>query len=166
MSSVHDSKKTNSRVVPQNRQDGTGAGRKLFPWKAQWPWLVMAAEQMVVLAAGSEGALLEDRNWAGRWGVTPEWLRLRVEQTFPGLPAALDGLWGGDTPWEQNLKNRVYKMYYSGTSDRGTGHDPRTRATVSREHWRYWPARVEWEETVVRAVARGGVVRNWGDWVK
>jgi hypothetical protein len=40
------------------------------------------------------------------------------------------------TPLEKLLLNRVYKMYYSGTSDRGKGHDPRTRSAVSREHWR------------------------------
>lgn len=165
MTSKRESKRTNARVVPQVRLEGSGEGRKLFPWKREYPWLVIAAEQVCVAAAGSEGALLEDRDWVANWRLTPSRIRQELEHLFPGIGRHLDDLWNGETSWEANLKNRVYKMYYSGTSDRGESHDPKTRATISSEHWRYWSARDQWEPKILPIVFKQLVCRCWRNWL-
>lgn len=157
--------RTNARVVPQERKSGCGLGRRLFPWKKSYPWLVMVMEQVCVSRAGSEADLLVNRAWGDTWGITPSWLRAEVGRLFPGLPEHLDRETADQkTPWPSNLKNRVYKMYYAGTSDKGVRHDPKTRASVSREHWRNWPSRVLWEDRVMR-IARGKLVLDWSKWL-
>lgn len=165
MASIRESNKTNARVIPQIRSKGSGTGRKLFPWKSSYPWLVIASEQLCTVASGSEGGLLEDRNWSKKWNISPEWLRKELEVIFPGICDHLDSAWSGVTPWERNLLNRVYKMYYSGTSDRGSDHDPKTRATISREHWRCWSIRTKWESKILRIVSRRLRCRVWRNWI-
>jgi hypothetical protein len=155
------SNKTNARVIPQNRIQGSGSGRRLMPWKRTYGWLLIAAEQLVVGQAGSEGALLENRSWMTTWGISSAWLARRVDKLFPGVYDHLTTLDVSEVGWQNNLYNRVYKMYYNGTSARGTKHDPRTRASISIEHWRNWPTRVLWEEQVLRIVQRDVAYKQW-----
>lgn len=165
MSRIQRSQKTNFTPRPQTRTKGTGAGRKTFQWKSRLPWLLIASEQIFVKQACSEGGLLEDRSWKSRWGLTSERLRRELEQIFPGLPRYLDSAHDWRTPWEDLLSNRVYKMFYNGTSARGSGHDPRTRASWSREHWRSWSVPDEREEIILRVISRSEICRLWKDWV-
>jgi hypothetical protein len=165
MPSIRKSRETNFTPNPQIRLKGTGAGRKLFPWKRDYPWLVIAAEQLFVVQSGSGDALLEDRHWVLNWNLSADCLKDELESLFPGISDYMDKAWDWKTPWPLLLKNRVYKMYYSGTSDRGTEHDPLTRATVSREHWRYWPCRTDWEEKILSIVSRRIRFKGWRLWV-
>jgi len=79
--------------------------------------------------------LAHNRDWS-KFGITPDWLKEELEKVLPGVWQWIATNFNPTktTPWAL-LKNRVYKMYYSGTSDRGKRHDPNTRATVSGEHW-------------------------------
>jgi hypothetical protein len=58
------------------------------------------------------------------------------------------------------LKNRGYKQGYSGTSDRGPNHDPRTRDNRSDEYWRRNERAPELEDFYA-AVVRGCGVTDW-----
>jgi len=165
MSVIRHSQKTNFCPRPQSRKVGSGRGREMFPWKRKYPWLVIAAEQLFVVASGSGDGMLEERNWAATWALTPQWLGRQLEALFPGINEWLDSAWEGKTDWRYNLKNRVYKMYYNGTSARGADHDPQTRASMSNEHWRTWSCRGEWETKILRIVSRQLVCRTWRTWL-
>jgi len=156
---------TNARVVPQERAVGTGEGRTLFPWRRDYGWLVIAAEQLVVEAAASQDALLEHRNWVDKWNITSTRLADDLENLFPGLAAHLDTAKEWVTPWPELLKNRIYKMYYSGSSDRGSAHDARTRATISSEHWRHWAIQDERVAQILDLVANHKSTLEWMGWV-
>lgn len=161
MAVVRKSQVTNARVIPQERAEGTGKGRTLFKWKDNLPWLVVAADQIAIEAAGSADALLENRYWAREWGITPARIKQDLEVIFPGIT---DYLWtqkDWNTPWEELLKNRVYKMYYNGTSARGYDHDPNTRASISNEHWRSWKLQDDKVELVLEAVAKHEPIPDW-----
>ena len=166
MSSTHTSRKTNFKSSPQKRQKGTGKGRRCFPWKRKYPWLVMIAEQIFVFGSGSEGALLENRSWSSEWGMNPESLRDWLEFFLPGINKYLVELRDWETPWYVLLSNRVYKMYYNGTSARGESHDARTRASISNEHWRSWKIAKDWEEIVMRIVQNHSSYPDWVKWVQ
>jgi hypothetical protein len=140
----------------------------MFLWKRRMPWLVIAAEQVCVAAAGSSDALLENRDWAATWGLTPGRLRRELEKLFPGVGEYLDAqTCDQDTPWPKNLLNRVYKMYYSGTSARGGKHDPSTRAAESEEHWRRWKLdETRWSlDVLLYIVGKGKVCCCWRAWL-
>jgi len=154
---------SNFKPRPQRRKKGSGAGKVCRPW-VSWGWLLIAAERIVVRRAGSETALLKERYWAKVWGIRPDWLRRQLEGYFPGISKWLESTPGGSRPW-YDLKNRVYKMYYRGTSDRGPDHDPRVRAAVSSEHWRSKDYRLKWEKQVLEVIQSGLPYKDWRDWL-
>lgn len=161
MSSKRSSKKSNFKPRPQVRPVGIGAGREMFQWAKLLPWLLIAAEQLYVAAAGSEGAILEDRDWKKNWDLGGDRLAAELEHLYPGLNEYLLSCHSWNTPWQVLLANRVYKMFYNGSSARGFGHDPRTRPSLSKEHWRNKNYRVSWEATVVREVFLNQPVLDW-----
>lgn len=155
MASIHKSQKTNFKPHPQQRKEGSGEGRAMFPWKRKYAWLLLAVDQLYINKAGSADALLEDRKWEESYGITRDWLWQQIWILFPGLTAHLTNehrRLGIKTRWSQNIHNRIYKMYYNGTSARGTAHDPTTRASVSREHWRANYEYKPFEASILRAV--------------
>lgn len=119
------------RNRPQHRPEGTGKGKP----QNYYPWVFkVVADAVCLRPKGTVGAWIFDRKQ-----------RLTKEEFKHQMETALPGCWS----WmEENLKpcstdrvelllNRVYKMYYSGTSARGNNHDPSTRAVESsEEHWR------------------------------
>lgn len=112
-----------------------GGSEKGKPWN-RWPLLfVVVADAVYSGKAGGLEALVGNRDWEGM-GCTSEALVEAVDDLMPNAwEWVLDNLKPTKTlPWK-NLHNRVYKMYYSGTSARGPKHDPRTRAAISKEHW-------------------------------
>lgn len=122
----------------QFKPTGKGGGSKKGKVQNYWPLFVLvAADALCVRIAGSMEALLRDRDWVG-FGLDNrgDFLCREMVRLFPGI-----WIWLGQvrqptitSSWRL-LHNRVYKQYYSGSSDRGSGHDPRTRAAMSREHW-------------------------------
>lgn len=120
---------------PFRPNSGRGGSRKGKP-QNKWPlWALVAAEAFCRRTAGGMENLQHNRAWA-MMGIEPAWLRAKMENMFPGFWRWASEVMGPTaTPKEELLKNRVYKMYYSGTSDRGRSHDPRTRAAISGEHW-------------------------------
>ncbi len=163
MSHVRDPKKTNFKPSPQTRRMGSGKGRVCRAWRGNWPWLVMAAERICVEQAGDEGVLLEDRRWSKVHRITKLWLRDRLEYLFPGVRKYIEGSPGGEDPW-RDLLNRVYKMYYKGTSD-GNYKDAITRPTISDEHWRHWEEKGPWEGPIARIVKADKPVHRWVNWI-
>lgn len=157
---------SNFRPSPQQRQQGSGAGRPMLPWKKKYHWLVIAAELLIQDQAGGRDNLLLHRDWSHKWGITSGWLKRRVERMFPGITEHLNSVWFGSTDWEKNLLNRVYKMFYNGTSARGYKHDPQSRASFSKEHWMSWPSqhRIR-EETVLEMVQKDGRSKLWSEWL-
>lgn len=110
-----------------------GAGSVPGKPQGRWPLvLVVVADALFTRAKGTQESWLIDRDCC---------------LTSVQFNELMDGLCPGWSDWYLSefgarkttcsvlLKNRVYKMYYSGTSDRGKRHDPYTRATYSREHW-------------------------------
>lgn len=165
MATIKHSQKTNFQPKQQKRKQGSGKGRKMFKWKEDMPWLVMASEQFYIGHSGSGEALLEDRAWVRRWNLSAAGLRDFVGYLFPGLLEYMDSMTGWKTPWHKRLHNRVYKMYYNGTSARGVDHNPNTRASVSNEHWRNWDCRGLYEEIILKAVLREEPYPGWRDWL-
>jgi len=113
---------------------GKGGGSK--PGKPQWTWpevMKVVAAAVAVRAAGSEKELIDNKKFP---------LKLRefdaqMSLLLPGWKRVCDRAGGKrKTNWASLLKNRPYKIWYAGTSDRGTDHDPKTRAAPSKEHWR------------------------------
>lgn len=116
------------------RPTGKGGGSK--PGKPQWYWpigLIVVADAIVLRARGTTDG----------WGVNRN-APMPRKQFKLLLGELLPGVWHWvlitapkrKTKPEDLLYNRVYKGYYSGTSDRGKHHDPWTRACESREHWK------------------------------
>lgn len=112
---------------PQRRKKGAGKGRICKPW----PWIAkVVADAVCLRVKGTVEAWVFDR----RRPLSYAQFALQVDLLLPGF-------WSWRTehagkPGVDDLFNRVYKMYYSGTSDRGEKHDPKTRAVCeSGEHW-------------------------------
>jgi len=148
---------------PQQRREGSGRGRRCRNWQAIG-WLLIAAERVCVKKAGGETAILKSRQWSRKWGITPDWLKEKMEHLFPGIVEYIESTPGGQ--WGSNgLKNRVYKMYYYGSSARGPNHDPNTRAAPSPEHWRSKSYRRRWEKVVIQIVQRDRPYRQWRRWL-
>lgn len=160
----HVDHESNFRNKPQNRRKGSGKGKICRPWVKKWGWLLIATERLFVYKAGSETTLLKERRWKSKLGLTEAWMEIAVDARFPGFIAYLKTTPGGPNPIA-DLWNRVYKMYYSGSSDRGPRHDPKTRAAVSREHWRSQSYRTQWEQKIIRIVKDEAVCTAWRDWV-
>lgn len=152
----------NFRLTPQHRKKGSGKGRKCFRWKDNLPWLVIATDLLCCKQAGGSDAILEYRDWVGRWQITPEWIRLRLEEIFPGVSVHVAEVKPSPSRWK-DLKNRVYKMYYYGTSAGNL--NPDTRATRSPEHWHNWVCRLDWEYRLKMMVHRTLRVKHWRRWV-
>jgi hypothetical protein len=138
---------------PTNGPGGSKKGKS----NARWPlFLKVVADAVVIAHKGSIDAALADRNY-----ISPAALKARLEQLLPGLEQYIAERPSKD-PYAQ-LKNRVYKMYYSGTSDRGRDHDPRTRAAMSREHWRNQVPAADELALLHDKVMRGSVatIKDW-----
>lgn len=169
MASIRKAQESNFKPRPQKRNKGTGAGRKMFPWKRNLPWLLIAGEQLVIERAGSSDAVLEERQWVLIWNISPDNLASQLDQLFPGIERYLDSLTWGDTHWRKLLHNRIYKMFYNGTSARGHNHDPTTRAMMSPEHWRNWSKQLKdrWEARILKHVAhkRKYPEKVWRTWL-
>lgn len=161
----HVDHKTNFKNRPQNRKAGSGKGRRCRPWEREWGWLLIAAERTCVYQAGSETSLLKNRDWAKKWGIRPEWLIDRLDEVFPGVKLWLSRTSGGPNPF-RDLRNRVYKMFYNGSSARGVNHDPKTRAAMSSEHWRNKSYRNKWEGVVIDIVRGQTPYPDWRDWLQ
>jgi hypothetical protein len=165
MAVIRESNKTDFKPRPQNRKKGTGEGRTCFLWVKRLPWLLIAAEQLLVVDSGGGDALLEKRKWKVNWNISPAMLKQELENMFPGLSEYMRRQKTWVTPWEELLLNRVYKMYYNGTSARGHNHNPNTRAAISSEHWRNKKYRLKWEKPILRIVSRRLVAKHWKGWV-
>jgi hypothetical protein len=142
------------------------------PGKPQnrWPLgILVVAEAVYRRSAGGMEALLHNRDWASM-GLDSKGLLLKRElgKLCPGIWAWIDRNFTPTktTPWK-NLHNRVYKMYYSGSSDRGPAHDARTRAAVSGEHWTRKVPEGHNLFKVHEQVDRGSVtiMGDWKDWL-
>lgn len=116
-------------------QPGGGGSKKGKPQQL-WPkWTKVAADAIWIRKKVTIDAILLDRkNFP-----TDEHLRAAMESLFPGFWEWCEKVRAPtkSTKWHL-LNNRPYKMYYSGTSDKGRVHDPRSRATMSKEHWFNW----------------------------
>jgi hypothetical protein len=122
---------------------GRGGGSKQGKPQGYWPWVLkVIADAVCVRAAGGREA----------------WQRMRMPP-FPGTTwkekeaafgQAMDVMCPGWQEWHRQkfgdratplpelLYNRAYKASnYNGSSARGKDHDPRTRATMSSEHWHH-----------------------------
>ncbi len=117
---------------PFRPQQGGGGSKPGKPQK-QWPLLFrVLADALVIQFKGSMDAFLKDRtqmpldNFQDRLDLLlPGWQRWHEQTAGPR-----------STNRAKLLHNRVYKMYYFGSSaHNGETHDPRTRAAVSPEHW-------------------------------
>lgn len=115
------------------KPSGKGGGSKKGKPQAEWPWLLkIVAHAIVIQAKGTSDSWKTDRSMR----ISARDFSLRMEQLTPGWRSYMERRNGlRKTEWATLLLNRVYKMYYFGTSsDRGK-HDPMTRATESDEHW-------------------------------
>jgi hypothetical protein len=112
---------------------GKGGSEKGKP-QGSWPWVYKVIGHAVIeRAKGSSEAWLVDR----RFKISRREFELAMLNLLPGFDSHIRALMPyRDTHWSKLLRNRVYKMYYNGTSARGKNHDPMTRATPSPEHWR------------------------------
>jgi hypothetical protein len=129
---------TIGRIVDGRGFKPTGKGGGSRRGKAQrgsWPLLFkVLADALVMRAKGTEESWTADR----RMLLTPMQLGDQLDVLTPGWRPFIERKMPGRmTDRLELLANRVYKMYYDGTSSRGAGHDPLTRATQSREHWRH-----------------------------
>jgi hypothetical protein len=118
-------------VRPFKPSSGGGGSKKGKPqW--HWPWVLKAiADAIFERAKGSSDAWKTDRS--ARLSLAQ--FKDRMDDIAPGWEDYCSAVGGHRaTPWAELLHNRVYKMHYSGTSDRGVGHSPETRACDSSEH--------------------------------
>lgn len=123
-------------VVAERAFRPTGRGGGARPGKAQagrWPWVIkVVADAVVSRAKGGAESWLTDRSAHLRL----EEFGRQMDRLLPGWrEKAAELMPGRKTDAVRLLFNRVYKMHYSGTSDRGRRHDPLTRASESDEHW-------------------------------
>lgn len=117
------------------RPTGRGGGARKGKPQSRWPLVFkVVAAALLDRAAGSEEVRVVDRQ-----AFLPlEEFGRQLELALPGWRAVAERyLPGRKTDLLELLYNRDYKgVRYSGTSDRGVGHDPLTRAAASGEHWR------------------------------
>lgn len=112
----------------QRRKKGSGKGRICKPWPM---FVKVMADAVITRAKGTMEAWVYDR----RCPLSPEEFCRQMEALLPGFMEWIKETRKTQSPID-DLINRVFKMYYSGTSDRGTNHDPSTRAVAeSGEHW-------------------------------
>lgn len=141
---------------PQKKPNQPGSpGRK----SARWPKAIkVIAEGVARSYAKTIDNMIEERKQLSK-----EELWRRVEVAAPGITTYIEETRTGED-LKKNLHNRVYKMYYSGTSDRGPDHDPETRARMSDEHWQNWPDSIHWKPLWARAYD-GQLIEDWEEWL-
>lgn len=126
--------KRNRKGMKLFNPTGKGGGSKKGKPQGQWPWSVkVVAHAIIIRDKGSKDAALNDRKWMSevKFG-------RQMDVLLPGWRELMREILGErKTSLERLLMNRVYKMLYSGTSDRGKKHDPLTRASFSKEHWEH-----------------------------
>ena len=130
------------------------------PWDL-WPFVLkVVADAIYCAAKGSEEAWADDR----KYRISNREFGLKMDRLCPGWQQFMtDTRPPRKTSWIHLLNNRVYKMHYSGTSDRGTKHNPLTRACQSKEHWRkYIPVGSPLRDLHARVVA--GNIEVINDW--
>jgi len=135
------------------------------PGKAQNTWpigILVVAEALYRRSAGGMEQLTHNRAWA-KMGLTPSWLKKELEVLLPGVWAWVEIYLPAKTLAWKRLHNRIFKMYYNGTSARGVNHDPFTRASISREHWTNKVPEgnflIEWHTKVDRGLVH--VIPQW-----
>jgi len=118
--------------VPRETGGGSKKGKIFLPWPLVY---VVAAEAVGLTYYGTMEVLQNKR-------AQPIGFCDRLSQMLPGWHEERASEYlvkcgrMPDSTLSDLLWNRVYKgAAYSGTSDRGPNHDPRTRNTQSKEHW-------------------------------
>lgn len=148
---------------PQYRPEGTGLGKPQSNWDLLFKVL---ADAVLTRVKGTMEAWIVDR----RQPLTVEQFRSQMAALVPFMwEYVAQTMKGRNTDQALLLMGRVYKMYYSGTSDRGTKHDPSTRAVAeSGEHWhkKVPPASPLWRlhEDVLRS--RIQKIPDWPKYLK
>lgn len=138
---------------------GIGGSKKGKP-QGPWPlFLLIAGDAVWMRYKGTIDACLRDRRF-----IPIKAFEEQLNILLPGLEDWMDEKAAGrrTNPYKL-LHNRVYKMYYSGTSDRGRAHDPHTRAAMSREHWRHKVSASDPLVSLHDNAVRGRVARIY-DW--
>jgi len=109
-----------------------GGGSKKGKPQGYWPWVFKVCADAIIL---QEKATIEA--WIVDRRMFTKILERRMNELLPGWQEYIrETMPGRKTPPVVLLSNRVYKMYYNGTSARGHNHDPGTRPnTTSSEHW-------------------------------
>lgn len=129
----------NFKRVPQNRKPGTGAGRTMCPWRAGFHGArpfnrAVIVGWLIALQHASDEELLHHRDWANRFGLTPEYLTRRLRQAMPGLIEYYQEYMG--KPWDAKLfHNRLYVCYWKanqkGPRDVYSSEHPKVHAVLS-----------------------------------
>lgn len=103
--------------------------------QALWPWIIKIVADAVI----EQWRGAQDAGRVNRRSMPLKLFKRRIDHLLPGWEGYMRETRGHRaTPWVRLLKNRQYKgADYSGTSDRGRGHNPHTRANRSKEHWTY-----------------------------
>lgn len=146
------------------KPNGYGGGSKPGKVQNRWPWVgKIVMDAITIRAKGSIDAMIRDR----RCPFSMEEFEAIVETTMPGIWEYLATTMKATQDRIGDGYNRVYKMYYSGDSDRGPDHDPWTRACMSREHWHYrFGANHPLAELHERVLTgREPVVLNWKEYL-
>lgn len=142
-----------------------GGSKKGKPQAGRWPWVIkIVADALFIRAKGTAEAWTVDR----ASHLSHAEFGQQMEAFLPGWQEHIEATMPGRaTDRVLLLYNRVYKMHYSGTSDRQAPHNPRTRATQSREHWlRHIPTNHPLR-LIHEQVARGQVshIPNWQEYL-
>lgn len=120
---------------PMSPGHHAGGSKKGKPQGPPYPWLFkVVADAIRLRTRGSIDAALADRSTKMSNNVK----RQHLDALMPGWEQwLLENRGARKTDYCELLFNRPYKgTEYSGSSDRGKCHDPRTRAASSSEDWR------------------------------
>lgn len=147
-----------------------GGGSKKGKKQGKWPWILkIVAHAVIINWKGTMEAYLSNRK-----GFPRKILKERMDSLCPGWLEWYRSEFGERIAKTKNscaytdlLDNRVYKMYYDGTSSRGVGHDPNTRAAFSVEHYTKHIPQTHRLAVLHDDIRRGSVVRidNWMDYL-
>jgi len=121
---------------PQNRQQGSGEGRKNFMWKFRCVVGPVIADSLLHRERGGTDALEKDREWGSR--DMKRWIWEEFGRLFPGIHAYLRDLEPDKTEedWQDSLFNRAYKMYWTETKEaKARGIPDLSRGQRGKEHW-------------------------------
>jgi hypothetical protein len=144
---------------------GTGGGSKPGKPQSLWPLvLLVGADAIILQAKGTQESWVKDR----KRRIHQITFQARMDALFPGWESfVIETMPARTSKRIDLLANRVYKMYYSGTSDRGDNHDPLTRACESGEHWRKRVPLGSPLHIMHEGIARGLImmVSNWRDYL-